>query len=870
MDHDSQVLSALPDLCAAGFAVHWLKPRAKSPISEGWQNLPRASLADLRASHQRGNNIGVRLGEPSKVSGYYLHAIDFDIRHADLADEAWEAFYEILPDVDPNSLPCVASGSGGESRHLYFLTDKPFYSKKLALSEGKHRRWDEARSKDVWSCDWEIELFGTGKQVVLPPSIHPDTREPYRWVREFDFEMLDLGLDIPYIPASVIEALGAAETTEYQYESREPLTFKPGQMERELGMIDVSALHYDDWITLGAAIHHQMGGSDEGFQIWLAHTKRSVKYDGDHRTMLRKWRSFGKNRRQPVTMATVRQWAMDARAAAFRDAFDEEDGEGEFLDEPATPETPGNADPFDDFFDEKPAQPAAPADPFDDLFDPPAPTPSDEPSDDPFDDGLDSAAAPAASSLDWTSMLQFNDKGAISGTLHNIELIVKNDPRIAGLAQINEFTQEIVQRTPPGHKNKKRRNAAKDVRQLSGRVWEIKDQLNGELWSDDRDFAIRSILEAPETQGGYGIKISDRDLKAAISLAANDHAFHPVREYLESTVWDGTPRVESLFVKYLGAPSDSYHRDVARLMLVAAVTRIFEPGHKFDYATILEGLQGKRKSTFISVLGRRWASELDGDFHDPKQMVELMQGAWLLELPELTGFQRSDVRAIKAFISRQKDRARLAYARRAGEFPRQCIFVGSTNDREYLKDDTGGRRFWPVECRLPEGIEIDTDELERNVDQIWAEALVLYKAMRAEKPKGTLPLYLQSAESRTIAAQLQESRRVESPDDVLAGRIAEWLDKPYNQGGFDEPADGKPRYRNETCTAQIWVECMGGDIRAFKTQEQGMVNRAMSRVPGWSTDGSQHRFNPYGKQRVFYRGGQKGKLDRMGLSDLLD
>jgi predicted P-loop ATPase len=91
-------------------------------------------------------------------------------------------------------------------------------------------------------------------------------------------------------------------------------------------------------------------------------------------------------------------------------------------------------------------------------------------------------------------------------------------------------------------------------------------------------------------------------------------------------------------------------------------------------------------------------------------MIELMQGAWILELPELTGFQRADVRAIKAFISRQKDRARLAYARRAGEFPRQCIFIGSTNDREYLKDDTGGRRFWPMPCHVA---EIDTDRLER-------------------------------------------------------------------------------------------------------------------------------------------------------------
>lgn len=833
------ILDDIAPFREAGFALHWLHPRQKRPIGAEWQNAPVASLDDLRRTYARGNNRGVRLGEPSIVGGLYLHAFDFDIRHADLADEAWDAFAAILPDVDPNTLPCVASGSGGESRHLYFLSDKPFFSKKLAVSEGKHRRWDEHRKKDVWSCDWEIDMFGTGKQVAMPPSIHPDTGQPYLWVREFDFSLLDLGYG-PTISSQVIESLGAVTAETYEFETREPLTFKPGQLEAELNLISVSDLHYDDWITLGAAIHHQMGGSDAGFDLWLEQTKRSTKYDGDTRTMLRKWRSFGKNRRKPVTMATVRQWAMQARADSYKDAFDEE---------------PEDAADLDDMFSDSPvaaapAAAAAPADPMDDMFG-------------------DSVPGTAAR-VEWTSMLQFNDKGAISGTLHNIELIAKNDSRLSGLAQVNEFTQEIVQRVSPGQKSKRRKNAAKDVRQLAGRIWQVEDQLNGELWSDDRDFAIRSILEAPETQGGYGIKISDRDLKAAVSLAANDHAFHPVREYLTKTAWDGVARVDTLFIKYLASTDDTYHREVARMMLTAAVTRIFEPGHKFDFATILEGLQGKRKSTFISVLGRRWSAELDGDFHDPKQMIELMQGAWILELPELTGFQRSDIRAIKAFISRQKDRARLAYARRAGQFPRQCIFIGSTNDREYLKDDTGGRRFWPIECKLQGDIEIDTDDLEANIDQIWAEAVTIYRQMRKDKPVGTLPLYLRGQESRSIAARLQESRRVENPDDVLAGRIAEWLERPIVDGGFEQiDEDGCPQFRNETCTAQVWVECMGGDIRQFKTAEQGMVNRALGRVPGWSGDGSQHRFHPYGKQRVFYRGGIDGKISRMGLDDLL-
>ncbi|WP_095011908.1 virulence-associated E family protein [Tsuneonella mangrovi] len=170
-----------------------------------------------------------------------------------------------------------------------------------------------------------------------------------------------------------------------------------------------------------------------------------------------------------------------------------------------------------------------------------------------------------------------------------------------------------------------------------------------------------------------------------------------------------------MFVVYLGAPDNAYIRDIARIALIAAMTRAYEPDKKFDYAVIIEGLQGRGKSTFIQMLGRNWFAELDGDFHDMKQMVELMQCAWIMEIPELSGFNRADVRAIKAFISRQEDRARLAYAKRVSEFPMQCVFIGSTNDREYLKDDTGGRRFWPVHCTLD---SVNFAAFGKNVDQI--------------------------------------------------------------------------------------------------------------------------------------------------------
>lgn len=347
--NSTDVLQAIVPFRQAGFALHWLRARSKAPVSEGgWSEAPVASIHDLRATYQPGYNIGVRLGEPSKIAGdYYLYVLDLDIRIADLADEAWEAFARLFPDISPLELPCVVSGSGGESRHLYFLSDKPLYGSKLAVSEGKHRRYDKRVGRDVWSYDWEIELFGTGKQVAMPPSIHPETSKSYYWLREFDFDALLLGMG-PVIPAAVIEVLGVAETSTYEFETREPLTFEPGQMERDLSLLPDGRLDdYHDWITLGQALHHQFGGSDAGFNIWVEQSKRSSKFDNDLKTMLRKWRGFGKNRRKPVTMATIRTWAQEGRTAALKEAFDEED---EYDDRNATPFTKVGDSPFETLF----------------------------------------------------------------------------------------------------------------------------------------------------------------------------------------------------------------------------------------------------------------------------------------------------------------------------------------------------------------------------------------------------------------------------------------------------------------------------------------------------------------------------------------
>jgi hypothetical protein len=804
---DEEILTAIEPLRSAGFALHWLHPKSKRPIGEDWSTKPVATLDALRRRHQPGMNLGVRLGEASRlVDGSYLHLIDLDVRDESRLADALTALNELIPGI-ADSVPTVISGSGGSSRHFYFVSDRPFTSKKLARSDTFKMVFDDRLKREVKRRDWEIELFGTGKQAVMPPSIHPDTGRPYRWDRPFDLAALSVGAS-PFVASSHLDSLGIIDNQTRELDLKPPLGLSEDEIQDILDVLPLDAYceDRDGWLQVGMALHHETGGGEDGYDLWCEFSKQSEKFNARDQRIV--WNSF-KPKANSVRMATLKAVAHQIH---LEEMFDEVD-----LDEPAGGTDvnaliggPGDADEFDSI--------------------------------------IGSATAPT---LGWMSLMQpLKDGAGWANTLHNVTLIMRNDPRFVGLPRLNEFTNETVQRTPPGTQPDRRKNQPKPTVQLNGRIWQVQDTLNGEIWNDDRDFAIRAVIEAPLTQGGYAIKVTDRDLKAATVIAANDTPFHPVREYLGGLTWDGKTRVERLFIDYLGAEPNPYTLSIGRLMMVGAVTRVYEPGHKFDFAVILEGLQGKRKSTFIQVLARKWFAELDGDFHDPRAMIETMQGAWILELPELTGFQRSDVRAIKAFISRQKDKARLAYAKRAGVWPRQCIFIGSTNDREYLKDDSGGRRFWPMPCHVR---HIDTDRLEREVDQLWAEALTIYRAMRAEQPEGTLPLYLTDPEAHRIAAGLQESRRIESSDDGLAGMIAAWLDLPINDGGLDDvDADEKPKYRDRVCLPQIWCECLRGDPKAYGQAQAQMLGRAMSRVTEWTqTDWQKH--GTYGRQRTYER-----------------
>lgn len=337
------MLTQVSRLSAMGFALHWLHPKSKRPIGDEWSEKPFFSAAELRSKYREGNNLGVRPGELSQVGGGYMHIIDMDIRQPEFASVAKAKLTEVFPELDYASAVTVLSGSGGESRHFYFLADKPFSSTKFAHSEGFSHVWDEAKGRDVKKWDWELHLLGTGANAVVPPSIHDKTGQPYRWLRSFDADDLDLGL-VPIIPAWVVQRVtGYQEQGEIDPERLKPLGLTLDEIREYLDELDHDEWceDRDGWFRAGMAVHHETGGSPEGLAIWDQWSKKGSTYNP--RDCMRVWRSFKKDDVRPFRMASI-----VALVREERHRFADDNIEDDFDDQ--EPEAPPH--PLDSLFDD--------------------------------------------------------------------------------------------------------------------------------------------------------------------------------------------------------------------------------------------------------------------------------------------------------------------------------------------------------------------------------------------------------------------------------------------------------------------------------------------------------------------------------------
>ena len=455
---------------------------------------------------------------------------------------------------------------------------------------------------------------------------------------------------------------------------------------------------------------------------------------------------------------------------------------------------------------------------------------------------LDADAASAAKkapeeNANWQDGLDIDKHGKVKDTLGNLALILRNDP---GLKDISYNIH---------------RSGIDIRRDAEGKTTLPWTQLKPG-WNESDLGAIQIYLERV-----YGLYTPSK-LKGILLAIAAERSYHPIRDYFDALpAWDGVPRVETLFIDYLGSPDTAYIRAIARKMMVAAVARIYEPGIKFDSVVVLNGPQGMGKSSFFAKLGGKWFSDslTISDMKD-KAAPEKLQGYWILELGELAGLKKMDVETVKAFITRQDDKFRHSYGYSVEDHPRQCIIVGSTNNGDgFLRDVTGNRRFWPVTCTTNSPHR--PWEVESVVPQLWAEAYTLYRA--GEK------LFLSPEEEKQ--ASMEQTAALES--DVREGMIAEYLDKllPEDWDRMDlaerrgflrgDPFTGGNRVgtvqRTTVCAVEVWAECFGKDPSAIKRSDTYDIFGMLMKIGGWekysgNKTGVQRR-GLYGPQRCFVR-----------------
>lgn len=408
---------------------------------------------------------------------------------------------------------------------------------------------------------------------------------------------------------------------------------------------------------------------------------------------------------------------------------------------------------------------------------------------------------------EWQSELEADKKGVPLVSINNAVLILRNDKYLRKTFALNKFEKrEIATRSLPWRK------VTKENRYLT----------------DSDDVSVRHYIETR-----YKLT-SKQAIQDGMVMIAEENSFHPIKDYLDSLKWDGKPRLESLFIDYFGAEDCPYTRAVAVKMCTAAVARIKNPGCKFDYVVTFVGAQGLYKSSFAAALGKEWYSDSFGTIQG-KEAYESIQGVWIVEMAELSGLKKSDREQVKHFISKRDDRFRVAYGRRTENFPRQCIFIGSTNEDDFLDDPTGNRRFWPVRCQFTQPTKnVVKDLVDEEVDQIWAEAIDRYD-------KGET-LYLPKEIEEAAWAKQKDHAFIDERTSLVINylgrrypaewkKLSDWEKIEYVQKGDFE----KGILLDKVSVSDIWTECFGKNIAELNMFSSKEIRRIMSGFKDWES-----------------------------------
>ena len=442
---------------------------------------------------------------------------------------------------------------------------------------------------------------------------------------------------------------------------------------------------------------------------------------------------------------------------------------------------------------------------------------------------MEQATAEFENPDEWQKLLELDKQGHVKDTLTNIANIVRYDPGLQNIV-FNELTcmLDVIGLLP----------------------WrQVKPG-----WGD-ADLACAKVY----FEQVYGIWSPTKFKDALIAVVSSERIYHPIKQYFDTLQWDGTERIDSLLIDYLGADDTAYTRAATRKTLCAAVARVYEPGVKFDSILVLNGPQGVGKSTLFAKLGGKWFSDslTISDMKD-KTAAEKLQGYWILELGELAGIRKVDVETVKSFISRTDDKFRQSYGTTVESHPRNNIIVGSTNSESgFLRDITGNRRFWPVRVS---GSSILHPWDMKDIDQIWAEAVYAYR--NGEE------LFLKD----DVAAEAYAQQREAMESDDREGVVQDYLDRLlpadwdkydlyqrrsyFGGSDFGTPAEGTVR-RDRVCAMEIWCECFGKAREALKKADSYEIEGILYKLGGWKKyDGNANgkmRIPGYGVQKAYVR-----------------
>lgn len=392
--------------------------------------------------------------------------------------------------------------------------------------------------------------------------------------------------------------------------------------------------------------------------------------------------------------------------------------------------------------------------------------------------------------------LDYNLDGTVKSTIDNLLNILEQDENICDIYRYNT---------------------------VSNKTYRLLEDGTYRQWTDDDDNELLWYIE-----NVYDIYFPQK-FYSAFSIACSHKKINPLKDIIENKEWDGKPRIDKFLVDILKCEDDDYHREVARMIFYGGINRLYQPGCKFDYMPIFIGPQGAGKSSIVKWLSLNDTYYTDISSIEGKDALENLQGVWICELSELLAMVKTkDVEAMKSFITRTIDRFRESYGRRSKEYPRTCIFIGTTNDYQFLSDKTGNRRYLPVKLNLKMG-EIYKKEnyIKDYILECWREALYLYNNGRTYL---TIPIkyYKDVAKAQDSAVE----------DDPKTGMILDYLDKK--------------EIGDRVCAIEIFTHCLNGLKKNFNRLESKEISRILSSLPDWQrSDGGTHRFDEYGTQRYW-------------------